>query len=259
MTTAMTHADHDEVVRRSFERQVSLFSGPDSPFARRQSGPLTWIEPLHSEMIVLDAACGAAHAAEPLAPEVRQVVGVDLTPALLRVGAARLRENGVGNVLLQEGNVERLPFVDEAFDIVFCRSSLHHFGNPRRAVSEMMRVCRVGGRIVLLDLIAPSADVRDHFDHLHRLLDPSHVRSFLESELPELVGGMEAITYADTFTLRLPIDVAITEQSESDEVLQLLREELVGAGEATGFEPSEEDGKVVVSFITSVVHADRSS
>jgi ubiquinone/menaquinone biosynthesis C-methylase UbiE len=248
-------SEHDEVVRRSFERQVHLFSGDDSPFARRAPGPLTWIEPLDKGMIVLDVACGAGHAAEQVAAQVRQVVGIDLTPALLEVGAQRLDDNGVHNVLLQEANAERLPFVEEAFDVVFCRSSLHHFADPRQAVSEMMRVCRRTGRIVLLDVIPPSAEVRDRFDHLHRLIDPSHVRSLLERELADLLGGIDSLSYADTFTLRFPVDIAITEQSDSTEVVRLLREELQGTGEPTGLEAGEEDGKLAVAFTMCVAHA----
>jgi SAM-dependent methyltransferase len=122
-------------------------------------------------------------------------------------------------VLLQQGHAEQLPFVDDAFGIAFCRSSLHHIAHPERAVTEMLRVCRVGGRVVLLDMVPPDAAVRDHFDHVHRLIDPSHVRSFLEPELGALPpGGPEGVTYADTFSLRLPVDVALTDQSEADTV-----------------------------------------
>jgi ubiquinone/menaquinone biosynthesis C-methylase UbiE len=249
---------HDDVVRRSFERQVALFSGPDSPFAQRAAGSLSWIEPLTPDMIILDVACGAAHASDPIAPAVRQVVGIDLTEALLRVGAQRLRHAGISNVLLQEANVESLPFLDESFDVVFCRSSLHHFADPRQAVSEMVRVCRTGGRVVLVDLVAPSADARDLFDHVHRLLDPSHVRTFLERELAQLLpGGIEALTYADTSTIRLPIDIACTEQSDRDAVLQHLRADLRGDGPPTGFDPADEEGSIVVSFTTCVAHAVR--
>src|SRR5690349_1746571 len=93
--------DHGAVTKASFERQVGLFSGDDSVFARSASGPLAWLGPLDPTLIVLDVACGAAHVAEQVAPHVRQVVGVDLTPALLELGADRLRAAGVGNVLLQ--------------------------------------------------------------------------------------------------------------------------------------------------------------
>jgi SAM-dependent methyltransferase len=251
--------EHDYVTRRSFERQARLFDGPDSPFARR-SGSLAWIEPLHSDMIVLDVACGAGHAAEPVAAQVRQLVGIDLTPSLLTLGARRLQDNGVSNFLLQEGNAETLPFVDESFDVVFCRSSLHHFSDPKQAVAEMVRVCRPSGRIVLLDIVPPDADVRERFDHVHRLLDPSHVGSFLDVELAELLpGGKEELIYADTFTFRLPVDVAVTEQSEAEEVFQMLREEVHGRGKPSGFEPTQEGESIVVSFTTSVVHGGRPS
>jgi SAM-dependent methyltransferase len=251
-------SEHEDVVRRSFDRQINLFAGPDSPFARRAPGALSWIEPLDAEMIVLDVACGAGHAAEQVAAVVRQVVGIDLTRSLLQLGRERLDANAVTNVSLQQGNAELLPFVDESFDVVFCRSSLHHFADAQRAAAEMMRVCKRGGRVVLLDLVPPDPTARDRFDHLHRLLDPSHVGVLLEAELVELVpGGIERVRYADTFTIRLPIDVAVTDQSDAVAVLDALRRELDGAGEPTGFEPALENDQIVVSFTMCVLHGER--
>jgi SAM-dependent methyltransferase len=247
--------DHNELVKRSFTRQVHLFSGPDSIFAERAASAVSWIEPLAPEMIVLDVACGAAHVSEPLAPHVHQIVAVDLTRALLDLAATRLREQNVRNVLLQEANAEALPFLDESFDIVFCRSSLHHFSDAQRAVAEMTRVCRAGGRVVLMDLVAPSDEARDLFDHVHRLLDPSHVRTFLEPELAELAPG--ELTYANTAPIRMPIDVAVTEQSDRAEVERLLRADADRTGASTGFDPVLADGKLVVSFTTCVVHGTR--
>ncbi len=253
----MGSGSHDDVVRDSFTRQVSLFSGPDSPFASRPLNALSWIEPLEPDMIVLDVACGAAHASEPIAPHVRQVVGVDLTPALLRLGAERLRANGVSNVLLQEGNAHALPFVDDAFDVVCCRSSLHHFDDPAHAIDEMARVARPGGRIVLVDLVPPRDDAtRARFDEIHRQLDPSHVRTLTEPELIAMLpGGHDAIVYASGNAGRLPIDIAITEQSARADVIAALRAEIDGHGPVTGFEPADEDGTLVVTFATCIVHA----
>jgi ubiquinone/menaquinone biosynthesis C-methylase UbiE len=246
---------HDDVVRASFTRQVGLFSGPDSPFVRRPAGAVEQLEPLHDGMLVLDVACGAAHASEVVAPRVRQVVGLDLTVDLLGLGATRLRDAGIGNVLLQEGNAQALPFVDGSFDVVFCLNSLHHVGEPQRAVTEMVRVCRPDGRIVLSDLIAPSESDRDAFDALHQRIDPSHHRAFLESELVALLPEGRTITYGATASSRFPVDIAFTDQSDRDGVLDTLRAELAG-GPHTGFEPAEENGKLVVSFWTSTVHAE---
>ncbi|MDQ1479635.1 MAG: hypothetical protein QOI44_496, partial [Actinomycetota bacterium] len=195
----MSAPDHDDITRKSFEQQVGLFVGDDSPFARRPASTLAWLEPLDTGMVVLDVACGAAHASEIAAPHVRQVVGIDLTAALLAIGADRLRAAGIDNVLLQEGHAAALPFVDASFDLVFCRTALHHFPDPERCIAEMARVCRPGGRVVLSDMIAPSAEVRDAFDELHRQIDPSHTRALLEAEIAELLGrAVGPLTYGET-------------------------------------------------------------
>src|SRR5580765_5143669 len=251
----MNAPDHDDITRKSFEQQVGLFVGDDSPFARRPASTRAWLEPLDADMVVLDVACGAAHASQVAAPHVRQVVGVDLTPALLAIGADRLRAAGITNVLLQEGHAAALPFVDASFDLVFCRTALHHFPDPERCVTEMARVCRPGGRVVVSDMIAPSAQVRDAFDDLHRRIDPSHARALLESEIAELLGrAVGPITYGETGSMKLPIDVMLTEAADREAALGALQRDLDGTS-STGFAPEITDDGVVVSFTATVVHA----
>jgi SAM-dependent methyltransferase len=243
-------ADHRETVRQSFRRQVGLFSGPDSPFARRNDG---WLEPLSSQDVVLEVACGAAHVAESIAGKVRTVIGLDLTKELLALGAGRLRAAGVTNVVLQEGDAEAMPFVDGMFDVVYCRASLHHMAVPAQAVREMARVCRPGGRVVVNDLVAPAAEVRDVFDHVHRLLDPSHARAFLEDELPAALPPHLRLTHGETTSVRFPVTIAYNEQSDVAAVEAALRADLAG-GPPTGLEPTEEeDGRLVVAFTSCTI------
>jgi SAM-dependent methyltransferase len=253
----MNTQDHDDITRRSFEQQVGLFEGDDSPFARRPASTLAWLEPLDTGMVVLDVACGAAHASEVAAPHVRQVVGIDLTPALLAIGAERLRAAGIHNVLLQEGHAAALPFVDASFDLVFCRTALHHFPDPERCVVEMARVCRPGGRVVLSDMIAPSPEVRDAFDELHRRIDPSHVHALLEAEIADMLGrAVGPLSYGETGSMKLPIDVMLTEASDRDVALASLQRDLDGE-RPTGFDPVVTDDVILVSFVGTVVHATR--
>jgi SAM-dependent methyltransferase len=254
----MSPSDHDAAVRRSFEHQVGLFAGEDSPFARRPASPLAWVEPLDADMIVLDVACGAAHVAEQLAPHVRQVVGLDLTPALLELGADRIRRAGISNVLLQQGNASTLPFVDTSFDLVVCRGSLHHFPHPEGPVAEMARVCRPGGRVVVSDMVPPNAEVRERFDELHRDLDPSHAGVLLEAELADLLRTtVGSLSYGETTDpITLPIDHVFTEVADREAVLAALQAELDG-GRATGFQPASDAGHIVVAFTSTVVHATR--
>ncbi len=251
----------DEEVRQSFTRQVALFSGDDSPFAGRSTASTRWVEPLSEDMVVLDVACGAAHVAEQIAPHVRQVVGIDLTPDLLRLGADRLREAGVPNVLLQEGNASELPFLDGTFDLVLCRSALHHFRNPAGTVREMARVCRPGGRVVVSDLVPPYAAVRDAYDDLHRRLDPSHMGVLLNDEIVELLAKeVGPICFAELpDPHRLPLDYIFSEVSDRPSVRDALAAELED-GRPTGFEPAldPETGSLSVSFATVTVQAVKS-
>jgi ubiquinone/menaquinone biosynthesis C-methylase UbiE len=252
----MQAISHDELVRRSFEQQTALFTGREALFAQRSESTLSWVEPLDADMIVLDVACGAAHVADAIAPHVRQVVGVDLTPTLLTLGADRLRAAGIENVLLQEGNAEELPFVDDSFDLVVCRASLHHFSDPERPLREMARVCRPQGRVVISDMIAPSEEVRQSFDELHITIDPSHVRALVEHELAELVAAtVGSLTHGSTSTTGpFPVEVMLTDAGDRDAAMRELRTELAG-GRPTGFEPIMVDNRVHVRFTSTVVHA----
>jgi ubiquinone/menaquinone biosynthesis C-methylase UbiE len=80
------------------------------------------------------------------------------------------------NVEWRSGDVYALPFADEAFDVVTCRFALHHFENPRKALAEMARVCRPGGRVALCDAVAPADAAKAFaFNAMERHRDPSTV------------------------------------------------------------------------------------
>lgn len=246
--------EHDELIQTSFRRQVGIFEGDDSVFARKSARPQAWLDDLDPDAIVLDVACGAAHVSQQVAPHVRQVVGIDLTPELLEVGRTRLADLGITNVLLQTGNAHRLPFVDDSFDAVVCRSTMHHLASVAGPLAEMARVCRPGGRVVIDDMVAPSAEVRDALDDLHRLIDPSHRRLLLRDELvDELTRAVgPVVSVAEAADLVLPLDLFLTEQSDTDAVEAALRAELDGTGPVTGLGPVL-DGDALSATITGVV------
>ena len=85
-------------------------------------------------------------------PEGVRLSGIDLSPAMLERARQRARELGV-EVDLREGDAQDLPFSDESFDTVVCTLSLCSIPNDRKAVAEMKRVLKPGGRVVLLDHI----------------------------------------------------------------------------------------------------------
>lgn len=253
----MDASDHAQTVRQSFSQQTRLFSDTDAVFAARQP-TVPWLEPLTPDMIVLDVACGAGHVAELAAPRVRQVVGLDVTPELLRIAARRLRDAGVANVLLQEGNAARLPFLSASFDLVYCQAALHHFPDPRPYVAEMARVCRPGGRVVVSDMVAPSPRLRGPFDALHRRIDPSHAATLLDSEITTLLRAEVGPLVADGTRRRstLPLDRILTPVADREGVLAELHAELAD-GPSTGFAPTLVDGQIHISVTTISAQAQR--
>lgn len=112
-----------------------------------------WVEPvLHAAEIgpgdrVLDVACGtgvvARAAFDRVAPH-GSVTGVDLNPAMLAV-ARRVAPA----IEWRQGDVAALPFGEDAFDVVTCQSAIFFFPDPTRGLSEMGRVTRPGGRVVV--------------------------------------------------------------------------------------------------------------
>ncbi len=106
------------------------------------NGPLT----------ILDVGCGtgvfAARIREAL-PRT-QVWGVDLVAAMLVRGRSRWREHRE-YVTPVQGDSERLPFRAGGFDVVTCANSFHHYPHQERAVAEMHRVLKPGGRLILVD------------------------------------------------------------------------------------------------------------
>jgi SAM-dependent methyltransferase len=124
----------------------------------------------------LDVACGPGSVVATFAPRVDRAVGLDATEAMLAQARKLAASRGLANVEFQRGDVYALPFAAESFDVVSCRFAFHHFEEPQAAFAEMLRVCRVGGRIVVCDgLASDDPEKAAALNRMERLRDPSTV------------------------------------------------------------------------------------
>ena len=155
---------------------------------------------------VLDVACGPGIVACALATRAREVMGIDFTAAMLHEAEQLRRERGLRNVTWQRGSATNLPFDAESFDCVVSRFAFHHFLAPEAAFREMVRVCRPGGTIMLID-VAPRAEVREAYDDLEKMRDPSHTRALTEPEF-ERLGAAGGLSLIEKRRCELPSDVA---------------------------------------------------
>src|SRR5512146_775976 len=134
----------DVDIKQSVQRQFGAVAANYTTSAVHRGGPdldamLAAAAP-HGDERVLDAGCGTGHTALAFAPLVAEVVGVDLTEAMLEQGRGLAAQRGLANVAFQYGDVERLPFPDATFDLVTSRYSAHHYPHPLVALREFARV-----------------------------------------------------------------------------------------------------------------------
>jgi SAM-dependent methyltransferase len=154
----------------------------------------------------LDVGTGAGALALALAPLVREVVGIDRVAELLE--QARERAAPLSNVTFVEGDAERLPFDDFSFDLAATLRTLHHVPRPEVVIAELVRVTRPGGRLLVVDQIAPvdplAAIAVDRFE---RARDPGHTRLLPDIDLRGLFEANGLVLVRDRREIeRRPLD-----------------------------------------------------
>jgi SAM-dependent methyltransferase len=183
----MPSDDHDAITLDQFTRQAAPFaampalSGADIVRLIRDGAGLT------PASDVLDVACGPGLVALALAGTARHVRGLDFTPAMLDKARELQQERGLTNVSWDLGRADELPYADNSFGAVVTRFSFHHFMNPAKALAEIVRVCRPGGRVVVCDVYTTTLELAAEYDRLEKLRDPSHVHALRLDELRGLM------------------------------------------------------------------------
>ena len=196
-------------VKAAVDQQFSQAAAHYSASPIHASGPdlaeMVRAAHLSGHEILLDAGCGPGHTALYFAAQVKQVVAVDLSEAMLAQGRALAAQRGIENVEFRHADVERLPFPDASFDLVTTRYSAHHWPHPVNALREFRRVLRPGGQLLLGDVVSfddPTLDT--HFQAIELLRDPSHVRDHTLAEwltLLEMAGFRGEV--AHTWEIRI--------------------------------------------------------
>ena len=135
---------------------------------------------LRGDERALDVGCGAGALALALAPHVREVVGVDPVGELLELA----RERAPANATFVQGDGTALEFADASFDLVGTMRALHHVARPEQMLSEVTRVTAPGGRVLVVDQLAPADPLEAlAVDHFERARDPGHARLLSDADL----------------------------------------------------------------------------
>jgi ubiquinone/menaquinone biosynthesis C-methylase UbiE len=101
---------------------------------------------------VLDVCCGSGASAIPAAEIVGpsgSVIGVDLAENLLELGRTKAKRRGLENIEFRSGDMTRLPFEKESFDVVVCVFGIFFVPDMQAALLELKRVLRTGGTLAI--------------------------------------------------------------------------------------------------------------
>lgn len=129
---------------------------------------VTRIWKLDQPCSVVDFGCGAGRSGRtlmPLLPEGSTYTGVDQSTTLLEE-ARRVFADLPYSAQFHEGDVHKVPFDDDAFDLAFSQVVLMHISDPMAAIREMMRVTRHGGMVIACDANRNAANALLQVDEL---------------------------------------------------------------------------------------------
>ncbi len=177
---------HNQRIVDQFSRQAVPFA--ELPGHSQSMQLLIDLSGVSASDTVLDLACGPGLVACEFAPFAHHVTGIDLTPKMIEQAEERQKARGLANLSFQVGDVLPLPFPDASFSVVLTRYSFHHFLDPKAVLEEMVRVCKPGGKILVIDVGQPPDKV-EAYDRLEKLRDPSHVHALTYPEMAGLIAG----------------------------------------------------------------------
>lgn len=108
---------------------------------------------LPRNLVLADVGCGTGALTFELARFAREVIGIDLSPEMLRRARDGAKARQLGNVDFRLGDALKLPVKSRSVDASFCVMVLHYLRDPERAVAELCRITRRSGPIILVDLV----------------------------------------------------------------------------------------------------------
>jgi ubiquinone/menaquinone biosynthesis C-methylase UbiE len=183
------------------------------------------------EDVVLDVACGPGLVACSLAEIAHHVTGLDLTPAMIEQARLRQRLNDLTNLTWLVGDAVPLRFPDAAFSVVLTRFSFHHFLDPKGVLAEMVRVCKSGGRVAVIDVFTSSPEQAEAYNRVEKLRDPSHVRALLLEELAGLfhdvgLGEVKTAFFKLEMALEMLLAASFPNPGDADHIRQTFEADL---------------------------------
>jgi demethylmenaquinone methyltransferase/2-methoxy-6-polyprenyl-1,4-benzoquinol methylase len=182
----------DNIAHRYDFMNHFLSLGIDRIWRRKAVHSLKAIEP----KVILDIATGTGDFAIALLKlKPKKIIGMDISKGMLEVGKKKMQDRKIDHIIdMQHGDSENLPFEDGTFDAVTVAFGVRNFENLKQGLSEMLRVTRSDGKIVILEFSKPKKfPVKQSFAIYSKYVIPFFGKNIAKDEkayayLPESVS-----------------------------------------------------------------------
>lgn len=162
----------------------------------------------HSGELVLDLAAGTGTSSESFTKKGARVIACDFSLGMLRNGAERRGGASRAGVTFVAGDALSLPFADETFDAVTISFGLRNVADVDQALRELMRVTKVGGRLVICE-----------FSHIPVEFVDKLYSTYLMAALPKIAGAFsgrsEAYDYLSESIMAWPDQAELSKYLQS--------------------------------------------
>jgi len=142
------------------EKNIASFAGTGNPFN---------LGPINPGDVVVDVGSGSGFDALIASKIVRpkgRVVGIDMTPAMLRKARSGAEEMGTTNVEFRKGHAEDIPLPDEFADVIISNGVLNLTPDKKKTLSEWKRVLKPGGRLYIGDILVEKSMPQSALDDI---------------------------------------------------------------------------------------------
>lgn len=137
----------ERAIAQRFEEIADIGWFPDSlPADAPQLKAVREILQPRRGLKILDAGCARGRFVQHMVATGADVYGVDITGAFIRAAKTNVPE-----AKFAQGSMSALPFADDAFDAVYCVEALQHLPDTARALSELARIIKPGGLLLIID------------------------------------------------------------------------------------------------------------
>lgn len=225
----MNSVEHNLNIVEQFSKQAIPFTKLSSHLDSIQT--LKEISGLTKEDNVLDIACGPGIVLCEFAKTAKTATGIDLTKQMLDQAQIRQTELGLTNINWVLGDVTNLPFEDNSFSLVITRYSFHHFLDPEKVLSEMYRVCKPKGRVLIADVVLPK-DKIDYFNKMEKLRDNSHTSALTFEDFDTLLTkynlqNLKRAAYDVNMELEKQLSASFPKEGDADKIRDIFKNDLI--------------------------------